>query len=59
MAEIINLRAARKAKQRDAAASQASANRSLHGETKGEKLRRRQDADRLNRIVDGAKREDD
>lgn len=58
MAEIINLRQARKAKQRDAAANQAAANRSLHGETKGEKLRRQREADRLTRTVDGAKRQD-
>jgi hypothetical protein len=57
MAEIVNLRAARKAKQRDAAAQQAAANRSKHGETKGEKLRRRQDAERLARSVDGARLE--
>lgn len=59
MAEIINLRLARKAKQRDAAASEAAANRSRHGETKGEKLRRQQEADRLARVVDGARREED
>ncbi|MCW1431458.1 DUF4169 family protein [Novosphingobium sp. JCM 18896] len=59
MAEIINLRQARKAKQRDAAANQAAANRSLHGETKGEKLRRKQEADRLVRTVDGARLGDD
>jgi hypothetical protein len=59
MADIINLRTARKAKQRDAAAQRAAANRSQHGETKGEKLRRRQEAERLARTVDGAKREGD
>lgn len=59
MAEIINLRQARKAKQRDAAVKQAAANRSRHGETKGEKLRRQQEAGRLARTVDGARREDD
>ena len=59
MAEIINLRLARKAKQRTDAEKQASANRSRHGETKGEKLRRQQEAERLARTVDGAKREED
>lgn len=59
MAEIVNLRLARKARDRDAAAKQAAANRSKHGETKGEKLRRQQEADRLTRSVDGAKREKD
>jgi hypothetical protein len=59
MAEIVNLRQARKAKQRGDAERQAAANRSKHGETKGEKLRRKQEAHRLARTVDGARREDD
>jgi hypothetical protein len=59
MAEIVNLRQARKAKQREEAGKQAAANRARHGETKGEKLRRKQDAERLARTVDGAKRDDD
>ena len=56
MAEVVNLRAARKAKQREEAERQAAANRSRHGETKGEKLRRKQEAERLARTVDGARR---
>lgn len=59
MAEIINLRQARKARDRDGAVRQAAANRAQHGATKGEKLRRKQDAERLTRTVDGAKREED
>lgn len=59
MAEIVNLRMARKAKQRDDAAKQAAANRVSHGETKGEKLRRKQAAERLARTVDGARRDDE
>jgi hypothetical protein len=59
MAEIVNLRLARKAKQRVEAERQAAANRSKHGETKGEKVRRKQEADRLARTVDGARREDE
>jgi DNA-binding transcriptional regulator YdaS (Cro superfamily) len=59
MAEIVNLRQARKAKQRGAAERQAAANRAQHGETKGEKLRRQREAERLTRTVDGAKRDDD
>lgn len=55
MAEIVNLRQARKAKQREEATKQAAANRSKHGETKGEKLRRKQEAERLARTVDGAR----
>lgn len=57
MAEIVNLRLARKARQRAEAGRQAAANRAQHGETKGEKARRRQEADRLARTVDGARRE--
>jgi len=59
MAEIINLRQARKARERDAASKLAAANRAQHGETKGDKLRRRREAERLTRTVDGAKREED
>jgi hypothetical protein len=59
MAVIVNLRQARKAKQREDAARQAAANRSKHGETKGDKLRRKQEAERLARTVDGAKLEDE
>lgn len=58
MAEIVNLRQARKARQRVEAERQAPANRSKHGEAKGEKLRRQQAADRLTRTVDGARREE-
>ncbi|HEX8055179.1 MAG TPA: DUF4169 family protein [Novosphingobium sp.] len=59
MAEIINLRQVRKARDRDAATKQAAANRAQHGETKGEKQRRKLEAERLTRTVDGAKREED
>lgn len=59
MAEIVNLRQARKARQRGEAERQAAANRSKHGETKGEKLRRQQEAQRLTHTVDGARREED
>lgn len=56
MAEIVNLRLARKARDRDAAARQAATNRAQHGESKGEKLRRKQEAERLAKTVDGARR---
>jgi hypothetical protein len=59
VAEIVNLRLARKARQREEAERQAAANRAKHGESKGEKLRRRQEIDRHSRTVDGARREDD
>lgn len=57
MAEIINLRLARKAKGRAAAKAQADANRALHGRTKGERELTAAESERLNRIVDGARRE--
>ena len=56
VAEIVNLRQARKTRQRQAAAANADAMRALHGETKGEKTRRLQDAERLARTVGGAQR---
>jgi hypothetical protein len=59
MAEIVNLRLARKAKQRGEAQQKAAANRARHGETKGAKLLRKQETERLARTVDGARREED
>ena len=59
MAEIINLRLARKARQRTDAASTAAENRARFGRSKGEKTRDAADADRLSRTVDGARRERD
>jgi hypothetical protein len=57
MAEIVNLRQARKRKQRAAAADQAAANRLAHGRS-GEE-RRQTDAERQRqaRLLDGAKRD--
>lgn len=59
MAEIVNLRLVRKARKRGAAEREAAANRAQYGETRGDKLRRRQEAERLARIVDGARRDDE
>ncbi|QJU57480.1 DUF4169 family protein [Sphingomonas sp. AP4-R1] len=59
MGEIINLRTARKAKARKDADVKASANRALHGRTTAEKTRDRIEAERLARVVDGAKLEGD
>lgn len=59
MAEIVNLRLARKAKRRGEAETQAAANRAKHGERKSEKLRRRHEAERLARQIEGARREED
>jgi len=59
MAEIINLRLARKARQRADAATTGAENRAKFGRSKGEKARDAADAERLSRTVDGARRERD
>lgn len=59
MAEVINLRLARKAKARGAAARQAEQNRAIHGRSKSEKERQQLEAARSERLLDGAKREQD
>ncbi len=58
MAEIINLRRARKAKARITSAAQAEANRIAFGRTKAERQATAADADRVRRLLDGAKREE-
>jgi hypothetical protein len=58
VAEIINLRRARKAKARADAARQADANRLAFGRTRAEREVATRDADRARRLLDGAKRED-
>lgn len=57
MAEIVNLRMARKARDRARAAQQAAENRAKFGRTKGQKAKERAEADRLTREVEGARRE--
>ncbi len=57
MAEIVNLRLARKAKKRADKAIEADANRARHGRTKAEKQRDRMEEDRVVRALDGAKRD--
>ena len=59
MAEIINLRQARKRKQRAAEQRKASENRALHGSDKATTKRREQDRHTLDRTLDGAKVEAD
>ncbi len=54
MAEIINLRQARKARKRADDALQADQNRAKFGRTRAEKDRDRIEAERLSRSVDGA-----
>lgn len=59
MAEIINLRLARKARQRADAATAAAENRARFRRSKGERARDTAEADRLSRTVEGARRERD
>lgn len=58
MAEVINLRAARKAKGRKDKAQSAAQNRALHGRTKAERQRQQAEAERAARQIDGARREE-
>ncbi len=57
MAEIINLRMARKAKTRAVAEQQATENRARFGLTKAEKIKQKREAEREKRNIDAAKRE--
>ena len=57
MAEIINLRAARKAKDRTAARAKGDENAVKFGRTKVEKDLEKARADKARRDLDGAKRE--
>jgi len=58
MGEVINLRAARKRRDRAVAADTAAANRAKHGRTRSEKAADRDAAARLAATLDGAKREE-
>ena len=57
MAEIINLRRARKAKQRHEAAEKASKNRVKFGRSKAEKQLSQAEQDQSRRLLDGHERE--
>ncbi|MGY6533378.1 DUF4169 family protein [Glycocaulis sp.] len=57
MSEIVNLRTARKRKAREAADKDAAANRAAFGQTKAEKLKRKTEADKAARELDGKKRD--
>lgn len=57
MADIINLRQARKAKQRVEAERQAEANRAKHGRSKADKRLAETARQRLDAVVEGARRE--
>ena len=58
MAEIVNLKRARKAKARDAAAAKAAENRARYGQTKAERARLAAEKAKLRAVIDGAKKED-
>ena len=53
MADVINLRLARKAKARAEANAAAAANRAKHGQTKADKARGKAEADRAARELGG------
>jgi len=59
MAEIVNLRMARKARNRARAEQQAQENRAKFGRTKAQKANERAEAERLAREIEGARRETD
>lgn len=58
MAEVINLRRARKARARDAAEDVATVNRAAFGRSKAERDAAAVVAERQERLLDAAKRED-
>jgi hypothetical protein len=59
MAEIVNLRQARKARDRAQAAETAAQNRARHGRTRAERTASEAEAARAARDLAGKKREDD
>lgn len=59
MAEVVNLRRARKSKERAAAENQAQANRVSFGRTKAEKKKTQAENDAARRNLEGHKRDDD
>ena len=59
MAEVINLRMARKARARAASTKSAEANRAKFGRSKGDKTAQQAEAARRERDLDGAKRDPD
>ena len=55
---IVNFNKAKKARDQAQAKDQAAANRARFGLTKGQKAKAKADADRAQRTLDGARRED-
>ena len=59
MADVINMRLARKARARTEAQAAAAANRAKFGQPKAELKARKIELDRAAKLIDGAKREID
>ncbi|MFM5886302.1 MAG: DUF4169 family protein [Novosphingobium sp.] len=59
MADVINLRLARKARARSEAQDRAAANRARHGQSKAARTKQKIDATRDAALLEGARREDD
>jgi hypothetical protein len=59
MAEIINLRQARKAAKRKQDEASAAANRAKFGRSRAERVAQAREQDRTAKLLDGAKREQD
>jgi hypothetical protein len=59
MGEVVNLRQARKAKARRDKEATAAANRALHGRNKAERAAEDAEKARINRTLEGAKRDED
>lgn len=59
MADLINLRNARKARARAASETKAAANRTLYGQTKAERQAARAEKSRQEKALNAAKREQD
>lgn len=59
MNEVVNLRRARKARERAEAEAQAAANRAAFGRTKAEKQKSKKEADAMQRTLEGHKLEND
>lgn len=59
MADVINLRLARKARSRDKAAQQAAENRALHGQTTAERRLKQSEDERAVRQIEAHRRESD
>jgi hypothetical protein len=59
MGDVINLRQARKARDRKAAEQAAAGARALHGQTKGQRSMKKAEAERLAKAIEQARLETD